>query len=332
MTPEELSAFLLRRLTSDRTRDDWTRAIEGGWRTLLEQPLEVFLGNEVLALVEAHLEERRAVEWIRPVVRLFFAEVVREARADGRPIGRFVPDDARARLAGLAARKGQVDPSWIEHVFAQRAMEEVVTDTLYRALADFSTIVPRLVQSLTPSAIGKLAKLGGRATGGVGGKIVDELERRLEAEVKKFLDKGGRKALDGAARFTIEHIDDPLSVEARRNMVHFALDQSPAFHAASVDAEVLAALDEVVASVAARVSTSEDARRIARSVLERFRTEHGKATVRSWLAAIGVEGPPPFEAWAAATWPYVQTILATPEVRLFLDTLAREAVEEIEGR
>ena len=37
---------------------------------------------------------------------------------------------------------------------AMEAMEELVADTLYRTLRDFSTLVPRIVQSVMPSPLG----------------------------------------------------------------------------------------------------------------------------------------------------------------------------------
>lgn len=326
-----MAAFLKERLTSDRAAEDWRRLIEGSWDHVLDQPLSSFLGEELDAFVEAHLTEERAVDVVRPAIRLVLSAMVVEARRDDAPVGRWVPEEARAKLMALVSKEGAVDRRWVEHLFAQRAMEEVVTDTLYKALRDFSTIIPRIVQSLTPSAIGKLAKLGGRATGNVGGRIVEEIERRLEPEIRKFLDKGGRRALDGAARFTIEHLDDPISIEARKNTILFALAQTPAFHVEQLDDDALQVIDEVAEAIARRVASLEDSRRIARSVVERFRLEHGRKPLASWLETIGVEQRPAFDEWAALTWPYVKQMLTSPETEAFIDALAAEAVETLES-
>lgn len=324
-----LAAFLKERLTSDRAAEDWRRLIEGAWDQLLGRPMSSFLGEELDAFVAAHLTEERAADVVRPAIRLVLRGIVLEARQDGEPVGRWVPDEAREKLMALASKKGVIDPRWIEHLFAQRAMEEVVTDTLYRALRDFSTIVPRIVQSLTPAALGKLAKLGGRATGGVGGRIVDEIERRLEPEIRKFLDKGGRRALDGAARFTIDHLDDPISVEARKNTILFALDQAPAFHVEQLDDSMLETIDAVAEAIAKKAASLDDSKRIAGSVLERIRLEHGEEPLSVWLEAAGVTQRPAFDEWAALTWPYVKLMLTSPETEAFIDALAAEAVETL---
>ncbi len=319
---EALAAFLKARLSSDRTRDDWRRVLEGAWEHLLSVPLETFLGSEVDAVVEAHLTRERIVDAVRPGIRLWLESTLVEARKDDRPIGRWVPAEAKAKMLELASRKGFVDPRWVEHIFQQKAMEDVITDTLYQSLRDFSTIIPRLVASLTPSILGRIASIGTS----VGSKIVDEIERRLEPEIRKFLDKGGRKALDGAARFTIDHLDDPVSIEARKNTVLFALAQSPAFHVAHLDDEMVTAIDEIAEAIALSVADDPETRAIAKSVLDRLRQTHGPAPVRAWLEVIGLRAAPPFEAWAAVSWPYLKTILASPACEAFLDQLAEEAV------
>jgi hypothetical protein len=312
---EALARFLKDRLSSDRTKEDWRLLLEGGWQRLMEMPLSSFLGEEVDRAVEAHLGKEQILVAVRPAVRLWLAKIVEHSRDDDRPLGRWVPEDAKAKLLELVARTDFVDPRWIEHLFAQKAIEDVLTDTLYRALRDFSTIVPRLVASLTPSIIGKISN-----------KITVEVEKRLEPEIKKFLDKGGRKALDGAARFTIDHLDDPVSIEARKNTLLFALQQTPAFHVSRIDDRTIALIDEVAEKIALSVSESADARTIAKAVVDRVRAKHGTDPVRAWLRTIGVEHAPPFDEWAAVSWPYLQAILASDACEAFLERLAQEAM------
>ncbi len=311
---EALAAFLKARLASERTREDWRKILEGAWNRLLEVPLSTFLGEEVDRTVEAHLTRERAVEAVRPAIRWWLASVIEHAREDDQPLGRWVPEQAKAKLLLLAAKKGSIDPRWVEHIFAQKAMEDVITDTLYKALRDFSTIIPRLVSSLTPSIIGKISN-----------RITNEVEKILEPEIKKFLDKGSKKALDGAARFTIDHLDDPVSIEARKNTVSFALAQSPKFHVATIDDEMVKTIDEVAEAIASQVADSADTKQIAKSVVERLRARHGMEPVKAFLSTIGVDAAPPFDAWADVSWPYLQTILSSPECAAFLDRLAEEA-------
>jgi hypothetical protein len=312
---EALSRFLKARLSSEQTKEDWRKLLEGGWERLLDTPLSTFLGEEVDRAVEAHLGKEQILGVVRPAIRLWLAKTIEHAREDDRPLERWVPPEAKAKLLELAARKDSIDPRWVEHLFAQKAMEDVITDTLYRALRDFSTIVPRMVASLTPSIIGKISN-----------KITNEVEKRLEPEIKKFLDLGGRKALDGAARFTKDHLDDPVSIEARKNTILFALQQSPAFHVSRVDEQTIALLDEIAEAIALRVAESADARTIAKQVVDRVRLKHGADPVRAWLRTVGVESAPPFEEWAAVSWPYLQTIVGSPACEAFLDKLAAEAM------
>ena len=315
MDAEALATFLMARLTSKRAEADWRDLIERTWARWLDEPIATFTGPALTAWVHAHLEEDRIVEVIRPAIRFAVVNAVVEARTDDQPLSRWVPDDAQKEIEAIAERKGLVDPAWVEHVFAQKAMEEVVTDTLYKALKDFSTILPRLVTSMTPSALGKLTKLGGR--------VVDGVEKRIEPEIKKWLDKGGRRALDGAARFTIDHLDDPVSIEGRRNTVRFALSRSPAFHVAKVDDATLDAVDRIAESIARRIAKEEDSRAVADRIIDRVRDA---GTLSAWLASIGITKTPDFDAWANMMWPWVRLGLEAAEP--LIQNVSREALKE----
>jgi hypothetical protein len=93
-----------------------------------------------------------------------------------------------------------------------------------------------------------------------------------------------------------------------------------------IDDATIAAIDEIAQAIALQVARTADARAIGRSVVDRLRSEHGTKPVRAWLTDIGAVGTPPFEEWAAVSWPYLQTILSSPECQAFLDRLAREAL------
>lgn len=327
-----LATWLKARLTGDRARLEWRSLLEAGTERVLDGRLGTLLpAAEVEALIAAWLTTDRIADAVRPVIRLGLAELVREARDDHEPLGRFVPVAARGKLLDLVSQKGLVHEEWVRQLYSQKAMEALVSETLYTALRDFSSIVPRIVQSVMPSALGKLASLGGKVAGAAGGRAFDEVEKRLEAEIRRFLELGTRKALDGAAKFTVEHIDDPVSLEARRNLASFVLGQSPSFHVRPATDERLAAIDELAAEIARYVAQHPDTRATLSRIVARQKASHAEKTVRAWLAELGATEPPPYDEWANLTWPALSAILEAPEVERWLGTLAAEIAELVSG-
>ncbi|MCB9648967.1 MAG: hypothetical protein H6730_20555 [Deltaproteobacteria bacterium] len=330
MDAPALALWLESRLSSQTAREEWARLLEATVTHALGRPLAELLPEAALwPAVEAHLDAVGLRSGARFAVREVLTRVAAEGHADQAALGRWLGDDATRALLDLVGRPGWVDPAWVERLFQEQAMEAVVAETLYEALRDFSTLVPRIVQGVLPSGIGKLAKLGGMATGGVGGRVLEEVERRLEGEIKKWLEKGTRRALEGAATYTRERLDAPEAVHARRDMTRFALEQSGAFHARPLDAETLATIEGVAVAVAESVAARPERLEVARRVMARFYAERGGAPLSEALAAAGVEVEIPYAAWAEATWPAVRGLFEVPEVKDFLQTLAGEILEAV---
>ncbi len=330
MDGQALKNWLVARLTDERAEADWAGLLEAGFEALLDSPFAEVVPDEAgRDAARALVQTDHLADLVRPSAKLVIPLILAHAREDRAPLGRWVPEEARHRIEALAARPGWVAPEWVQALYAQKAMEELVADTLYRSLRDFSTIVPRIVQSVMPSPLGKLAKLGGKATGGVGGRVLDEVERRLEGEIKRFLEKGTRRALDGAARFTVDHIDGPSAAQAKKELVGFVLDHSAAFHVGPLDDAAVAEIDAIAELVARHVAAAEETGAIVEATADRIFERFEGGTVRDAFEACGITERPPYEAWAASTWPAIPRIVAAPGIDAWLGTLCEQIVSEV---
>lgn len=330
MDAEALKGWLVARLTGERAEAEWGELLEAGFEALLDAPFSEVIPNEAARRAAHELVcSDRLVDLVRPGAKLVLPLILAQAREDAAAIGRWVPDDAKRRIEALAARSGWIAPEWIHALYEQRAMEELAADTLYGALRDFSTIFPRIVQSVMPSPLGKLAKLGGKATGGVTGRVLEEVERRLEGEIKRFLEKGTRRALDGAARFTVEHFDGPSAAESRKNLARFALSKSGRFHVGPLDDAAVAEIDAIVESIARHVATREETAQIVEATADRIVERFSGGTLRAALESCGITERPPYSAWAASTWPAARRILHAPGIDAWLRSLCEELLTEV---
>ncbi|MBI5535845.1 MAG: hypothetical protein HY898_24210 [Deltaproteobacteria bacterium] len=323
--PDPLKAWLRARVTGDDMRRDWTRLIEASWKQLMQTPLEQVLPRDAsIALIESYLQPDRIADLVRPGVRAVLPAAVAQMRKDTKAASRWVPEDAKVAMRKLASEPGLIHEDWIRALFRQQAVEAVMADALYRGIRDFSTIMPRIFLRLLPTS--RLPGFGG--AGKVGKRVVEELEKLIEPEIKSFLTGGTQRALSRAAEFAISHMEDPSYVALRRNMIDFALAKSPSFHAQVLTDARLKSLEPIVESIAKQVASLDDSRRIAREVFTSVTQDLEKRTVREVLDQVGITASPDFEAWAAVTWPAARVYLSAPEVAGWLDSLVDELLAE----
>jgi hypothetical protein len=327
-----LKTWLVQRLTSEEAEKEWAGLLESGFEAMLDAPFERIVPREAsMRAVRQLVATPRLVDLVRPGARLVLPLILAWTREDDLPVGRWVPRPAQDRIAKLAARPGWIQDDWIDALYQTRAAEELLADTLYTSLRDFSTIVPRIVQSVMPSPLGKLAKLGGRATGGVTGRVIDEVDRRLEVEIKKFLEKGTRRALDGAAKFTREHIDDPSAADAREQLARFAMERSAIFHTRPLTPAVVKELDEIAEAIAVHVAASEEVEKILEVTTERVFERFEGDSLRAALEQSGIAERPPYAEWAAASWPAATFVLGAPGIDTWLTALCEQIVDQLSG-
>lgn len=320
-----MGAWLRERLTGPRGREDWDRMVEACWQHLLAIPLRALVPpQDARELVTTYLEPDRAADLVRPVVEHILPYVVGKRREDTAPLGRWVPDSARGAIERVVSRPNLVHEDWIRALFRQRVVEAVMADALYRGIRDFSTIMPRLMLSLLPTQ--RFAKLG--TASAFGKRLVDELERRIEPEIKDFLKGGTKRALDRAADFAVEHRDDDAALAFRRNVVQFVLSKSPAFHAHPLSPDLLAAIPSIADQIARHVASREETKRLIDESLADIDRAWGDKPIGTVLEEIGVEQSPDLKAWAKVTWPTVVACLDAPEMKRWLDGLVTELLEE----
>lgn len=324
-TSDDLVTWLLGRLTGPTANEEWRGLVESVWGAIGGLPLRQLLPpDRVTALVEVHLDPDRLAELVRPMARAGLRDLVEQLRTYDEPTGRWVPPEAKAILDAIVERPGLVDESWVRTVLSEKAVEDILSDTLYRALRDFSTIIPRLIVRALPT--GRFAKLGGAAS--LGQRIGDEIEKLIEPEIKRFTSSGSARALERAADFAVERVDAPASVELRRHVVEFILAKPPSFHVYPLDDALLEDLDQIAEHIARHAASAPQTRTRVEATIQRIADAHGDRTVDQITKDLGLTLAPPFDALAEATWPIVEQVLGTSPVRTWLAGVVEELLEQ----
>lgn len=324
LRPVQASAradWLKQRLTGDQAREDWVRVVAAALDELLDRPwTELLPRQELRAAIEAHRSPERGQAIGRGIAAVLRSSV-EDRRADDAPVERFFDDASKETLVRLVRRPGLVPEDWVRHAFSQRAAEELVADTLAKSLRDFSTVIPRTLANVLPGLLGKFAKLGSSIVD----RVVDEIEARLEPEIRRYVEAGSRRALDRAADFAVRHLDTEMNLEGRVSLLRFALASSGRELVLPISEDVLSDVDALAEQLGRFWSTSPAVADEIEATLDRWYAPAGGESVRE--AVRRGTGEPldlPFEAWARASWPAVRSALQTPAIGAWLEQLAAE--------
>jgi hypothetical protein len=323
-----LKAWVLARLTEgERPKEEWRALWEATWDHLLATPVHDLIdANAAKALADRLADPELVTELSRPIVATVARAVIAELREDDQPVDRFLPPEAQDKLQETLARPGLVHPDWVRAMFRGEAAEAVLNDALYRALQDFSTLLPRLLVKISP--MGRFGVLGG--AGALAEKLLEELERLIEPEIKSFLADSTGRVLERAAEFTIAKIDDPASIEFRAAFVSFILSKSPAFFLEAASDELIGDMGAVVELTAPHLADTPKARQGIREWINSAMKYSEDKTLGEVLQLGGSGVRPPIDALADAAWPAFTTVLASPQAQTWMDTIIDELIDEYE--
>jgi hypothetical protein len=323
-----VKSWLRVRLTEGaRPQEEWRELWEATWDHLLATPVvDLIDAKAAKALADRLVDPDLVTELARPIVADVARVVIAELRADEDPVGRLLPPEARAQLHEALVRPGLVHPDWVHAMFRGEAAEAVLSDALYRALTDFSTLLPRLLVKISP--MGRFGVLGG--AGALAEKLILELEKLIEPEIKSFLADSTERVLERAAEFTIAKIDDPASIEFRATFVNFVLSKSTAFLLEAADDELINDMGSVVEMTARHWAEAPETAEGIREWIDRAIDYCAGKSLGEALQLDGSKTRPPVDALADATWPAFTTVLTSPQAQAWMGALVDELLDEYE--
>jgi len=322
--------FVIERLGDESAfHADVARSIDA----LLETPLEALLEpSRVEAAIEALLTKEQIERGARPLARGVHFAVLHSMRGDSTKLGALIPASARARVDKLLAKKKTMNERLIRQLIEQEAMEETLRDVIFDALKEFNERVnpfvadwglPGLFKKLGPFGLGPLAKSLDN--------VRVEFDKRLEPEMRKFLQGFSRRAVRRMADLVVQNGDDPKFTELRKSMVSWLYEQELRELVANVDdesAELWNAIGVDVAEHALLLEASKTKRRAALEVLLR---DHGKEPLRRVLERHGLHAKPDAGAIARSLWPIARAIFEGPAARARVETIVSEFWQKVQS-
>lgn len=305
-------AFFRRWLAAERdgARDAWVAQGVGAVIRWRERPVERLLRREdldgVLAVV---LGEGVAAGVARPMARASFEELGASMVELDATAAEMIGAEARAAIETLVAHPDVIDAAMVRAVTREPAMEAVMRDVLFEALVAFNDRTnPFVAPWGVPALLDALPRVGRGAIKKTFDTVRGEFERRLQPEMRRFLEGFSRKSLDSMVDIFETKAADPDLVALRRHAVGKVLD-------APVGDLVWPPGDPRQAALAAAVEAG-----VAHLLAEPRLRERVEVMVASWwarnatksledlLTELEITLPDP-EPFVAAAWPAVHAAL-----------------------
>jgi hypothetical protein len=281
-------AFAVARLTGSEARSLLESNVRAGVDAFLASKVEDVVSADAIAKAIDALASSPAIEkmW-RPAIRMVVLLEVARLREDSTPLGQYVPDRARADVRDLLARPGIMPAKLIRQVAEHEASEAVMRDVLDKAITDFQANVnpftsewglPGLLKKMGPLGIGLAKSLE---------SVQHEFEKRIQPELKRFLQGAAKRALKRGAEVMIERSDEPSFVALRRELFGWALEQ-PTNEILNLDEKVVELAESASYEASRHVHSSDATRKRRRATIEMLFSAHRKQTVGDALAVYGI--------------------------------------------
>lgn len=307
-----LARFVIERLSTDEDafRADVARAIDG----LLATPLEHVLdAARFEAAVEAALAKEQIDRGARPLSKTIHMAVVRGMRNDSTKLGTLVPAKARARIDKLLEKKRTINEKLIRQLIEQEAMEETLRDVIFDALKEFNEkFNPFVADWGLPGLLKGLGRFGlGPLTKSIE-NVRAEFDKRLEPEMRKFLQSFSRRAVRRMADLVVQNNDDPKFLALRKSMVAFLYEQELREIVANVDDESAEAWNEITVDVIEHSLALDVSKKKRREAIAALLRDHGKEPLGHVLERYGFTAKPDADAIARTIWPIARAIFQQP--------------------
>lgn len=327
-------AFFEERLVSAKAEEEWRSRVAAVFDELYATPVGRLADAGALAdALDAALSTDAVRSAIRPVAKAVIAAAIAEIRANRARAGDHVPDAALPKIDALLERPKLFPDRLMREVVEQEAVEEVMRDVLYATLREFSDKVnPFFAEWGLPALLTKLMPFG---FGGVKKGLESvraEFDRRLEPEIRRFLQGFTRRGLRQMAETMISKSDEPKAIAARKRLAAWILEQEIAELLRPIDDEGSRLAQEIGLDIAAYLLSLKSMRERRRALIEEVIRERQTKTLGQALEEAGVTHKPTadvLDSIARASWPLVRSALSTEAARSWIASIVTEFYEGV---
>lgn len=302
-------------LEGDAAQALWVEQASLAVSRAMDHRIDVLIERRSLErAVEATLSAAVLDGVAQPLARCVADEAWRAGAKLDVPLGELLGAECRAALHELAAEPAILDAELVRVVTRDPAMEAVMRDVLFEALVAFNERTnPFVAPWGVPALLDALPRLGRSAIRGTFDKVRGEFERRLEPEMRRFLETFSRQSLDHMVDVLADKAGEPELVALRRNALDVLLAE-PVRDGVWPDGDVRRVhVRRALAAAAAHVGRHPAVKTLVDVTVETLWTRWSDRPLGELLAGLGVALPEP-EPFVAAVWPAVRALASDDAV------------------
>jgi hypothetical protein len=155
---------------------------------VLQQPVNRFVeGDRLLASLERVLDERLVEPYVQTHVRAFLQREWERSKERADVVGDWLTAEAKAELRSLAARPVDFDKRFLDRLVqddsTRHMLRSIVQETLDRFVSGFKSTL----SSVGELGGGRLGGFAGRASKGLLGTVLGQVEANLQRAVTAFV-------------------------------------------------------------------------------------------------------------------------------------------------
>lgn len=326
-------AWISAQLVSPEAEATYRQSLRLGWEAVLNTPVVHLVDPNALADALDRLLDAEVVrEAMAPIERSLRGWLLSELQADGSRLDAYVPEAAQGWLEQLVARSAPLRTRITRVVIEHPTTEAVMRDVLHDALTDFSNKVnPFFAEWGLPALLKKVLPLGAGAVLRSMDAVKSEFDKRLEPEIRRFLQGASRQALRKLAGMLTAQEESAPAIALRQAILEAVLSQTVSELSTELGAEGLVLIQGAIDETAAHLLSLDSLRARRRAALATFVEAHASGTVGEVLAHYGITHTPDFDALADATWPVIRSALQSEPVQALVGAWIHRFFDEVTG-
>lgn len=327
--------FLEARLLGEAAFEEWKRNMRAVALELMQAPLSMLVDAGALNdALDAALSAQAVQKTLRPLAQSALGGARAEMLKQPGRVGDLVSPAAKEKINKLLERPDVFPEKLARHVVMHEASEEMMRDVLFDALKEFSERVnPFVAEWGLPALIKKMSPFG---LGGFQKSLASmqaDFDKRLEPEIRKFLQGFSKKALTLALDEMIAKSGEPKAAALRKSIFEWLLSQELARLAHERREGDVQEINSIGLDIAEHVFTLPEVRVRRRAFIEGWLKENGHKSVHALCQEWGIERDAAaedafWEAAARAAFPLLKAALGSPSAKRWLKEMVDAFFDE----
>lgn len=315
--------------------EQWRQNLKAVAEELFYAPLSVLIDEQKLSdALDLSLSSEPIQKAFRPIAKTALLALRAEFQGRRAKLSDYIPETSKRQIDQLLHRPDLFPEKLMRQIAMHEASEEIMRDVLYDTLKEFSEKVnpffaewglPALLKKVSPFGLGAFQKSLESMKG--------DFDKRLEPEIRKFLQGFSKKGLSMTVEKIIAKSGEPKAIALRKSIFSWLLAQEIAQLASSLQKEDAELFNSIGLDIGEYILSLEEVKARRRALLSEFFKTQGHKNLNDLCSEFGVLRDKNAETafWdgaAQASFPLLKAALSSPSAKRWMAEMVDAFFEE----